>query len=99
MREIKPDLGNRFLRLQLSADDEALAYQVSPLFLAYLQNKISDTAGEIVEAVLPYEADPKQQMLAILAHEKLKARLVAYEELLAEITANMQIANQTQTGE
>jgi len=37
---IQPDTSSIFLKLCMSPEDEKMALGVSPLFLAYLQNKI-----------------------------------------------------------
>lgn len=84
--DISPDLTGRFNRLRMSEQTEKMAMNVSPLFLAYLQNKIADYAEASVESKLPYHADPTQQMSAILEHERLKNFISAYAELMAELT-------------
>lgn len=88
--EIKPDLNGSFNRLLMNAETEKLSMQVSPLFFAYLQNKIADYAEASIESVLPYEADPTKQVKAILEHERLKNFVQAYKELMAELTAAAQ---------
>jgi uncharacterized protein YxeA len=85
MRQLNPDTSSKFLRIRLSSDDEQLALQVSPLFLAYLQNKIAAYAEEQLEKELPYDADPTQQVKAILQYERNKHFIEAFEELMAEI--------------
>lgn len=92
--EIKPDLNGKFNRLMMSAETEKLSMQVSPLFFAYLQNKIADYAEAAIENVLPYEADPTKQVKAIVEHERLKNYVSAYTELMAELTAAAQSSNQ-----
>lgn len=79
------DSGSRFARVRLSPEEEQMALQVSPLFMAYLQNKIAVYAENVVDSKLPYTSDPQKQMEALMAFEKSKAFVVAYEELLAEI--------------
>lgn len=80
------DPSNRFSRYTLPADFNP-AEHVSPVVLAYIQNKISDYAAAIVERQLPYHSDPTQQVAAILAHEKLRNYVEILEELLSELTS------------
>lgn len=82
---LNPDTSSMFMRFNLSAEDEQLASSVSPLFLAYLQNKIEAYATAVVNASLPYDSNPENQVKAILAHERLKNFVEAYQELLAEL--------------
>lgn len=84
--EIKPDFNGSFTRLLMNAETEKLSMQVSPLFFAYLQNKIADYAEAAIENVLPYDADPTRQVKAIVEHERLKNYVSAYKELMAELT-------------
>ena len=79
------DPASKFFRYQLTAEDEKLAMNVSPLFLAFLQNKIESYANAVVTSSLPYESDPQKQVKAILAHERLRNFVEAYEELFAEL--------------
>ena len=51
---IQPDTSSIFLKLRMSPEDEKMALGVSPLFLAYLQNKIEAYATAVVNAELPY---------------------------------------------
>ena len=90
MHTLTPDPSSKFLRIRMSEDDERMATQVSPLFLAYLQNKIEAYASAIVEAELPFDPDPNQQVKAILAHERLKNYVQAYQELLFELLESQQ---------
>jgi hypothetical protein len=83
---IQPDLTGKFNRLLMSDETAIQAMKVSPLFLAYLQNKIADYASAVVESKLPYEPDPSKQVAAILEHERLRNFCAAYEELMAELT-------------
>lgn len=83
---IQPDLTGKFNRLLMSDETAIQAMKVSPLFLAYLQNKIADYASAVVESKLPYEPDPNKQVAAILEHERLRNFCAAYEELMAELT-------------
>lgn len=79
------DSSSKFFRINLGAEDEKLAMNVSPLFLAYLQNKIEAYASALVEAKLPYSPNPTEQVSAILAHERLRNIVEAYEELMSEL--------------
>jgi len=84
-RKLFPDTASKFFRVQLTAEDEQLAMNVSPLFLAYLQNKLEAYASALVEAKLPYSPNPNEQVAAILAHERLRNIVEAYEELMSEL--------------
>lgn len=88
------DTASKFFRVKLSEDDTQLALQVSPLFLAYLQNKIEAYATALVEAKLPYSANPAEQVAAIVSHERLRNYVEAYEELMSEI---LQASSQFET--
>lgn len=79
------DPSNRFHKFELPSDT-VIAEQVSPIVLAYLQNKIADYASALVEKTLPYSPNPMEQVTAILAHERLRNFVEAYEELLSELT-------------
>lgn len=79
------DPSNRFNRFELPSDID-ITEQVSPIVLAYLQNKIADYASALVEKQLPYSPNPMEQVTAILAHERLRNFVEAYEELLSELT-------------
>lgn len=79
------DTGSKFCRLTLSPEDEKFAMQVSPLFLAYLQNKIEAYASALVEGELPYSSNPAEQVKAIMAHERLRNFVSAYQELQSEL--------------
>lgn len=85
--QITPDTGSKFCRLTMSHEDTRMAQQVSPLFLAYLQNKIEAYASALVESKLPYSANPAEQVTAILAHERFRNFVEAYEELQSELLA------------
>jgi hypothetical protein len=91
-RIVNPDTASTFMRFNLSAEDEKLATQVSPLFLAYLQNKIEAYATALVEKPLPYNANPAEQVTAIIAHERLRNFVEAYQELLNELLQSVQEA-------
>jgi hypothetical protein len=84
-RKLFQDSSSKFFRVNLTPDDEQLAMNVSPLFLAYLQNKIEAYASALVEAKLPYSPNPNEQVAAILAHERLRNYAEAYEELMSEL--------------
>lgn len=83
--DVSPDLGGRFQSFSLNAAATKQALTVSPYFLAYLQNKIAAYAGHMVDSKLPYNADPTAQVEAIIAHERLRNFVEAYEELLREL--------------
>lgn len=91
-RSVNPDTASTFMRFNLSSEDEKLATQVSPLFLAYLQNKIEAYASALVEKQLPYHMHPAQQVTAIIAHERLRNFVEAYQELLNELLQSVQEA-------
>jgi hypothetical protein len=93
-RQLHPDTASAFMRFNLSASDTALALQVSPLFLAYLQNKVEAYASALVEKQLPYHSNPREQVAAIVAHERLRNFVEAYQELMSEI---LQAAQDEQT--
>lgn len=86
LEELQIDTGSRFTSYQLTKEqtDQALR-SLSPLFHAYIANKIAAYASALVELEPEYSADPKQQMLAILSQERLRNHVQAYEELLAEL--------------
>jgi hypothetical protein len=80
-----PNTSSKFFSIALAPEDERLAMHVSPLFLAYLQNKIEAYASALVEAKLPYSPNPNEQVAAVLAHERLRNHVEAYEELMSEL--------------
>lgn len=82
---INLDPTHKFTRYELS-DDFNVTEHVSPMLLAYLQNKIADYASSLVEKQLPYSPNPMEQVTAILAHERIRNFVEAYEELLSELT-------------
>lgn len=82
---IRPNLGSRFISYEIAPQDQAQAMSVSPYFLAYLQNKIAAYAGNLVDSSLPYSADPTAQVQAIIAHERNRNFVEAYEELMREL--------------
>jgi hypothetical protein len=86
MYNIQPDLTGKFNRILMSDEAVDQALRVSPLFLAYLQNKIADYASASVENKLTYDPDPSRQVAAIIEHERLRNFCAAYEELMAELT-------------
>lgn len=93
-RSLTADPSSKFYRINLAAEDEALATQVSSLFMAYLQNKIEAYANALVTTRLPYHADPTQQVAAIIEYERLRNFVEAYEELFAELN-NQPVASDT----
>lgn len=86
---ISQDTASTFMRFNLTKEDEQLASSVSPLFLAYLQNKIEAYASALVNAPLPYDPNPTNQVKAILTHERLRNFVEAYQELLSELLQNL----------
>ena len=83
---LRLDTSNRFQRFVLSNEEIALALKHVPAtFIAYLTNKAADYAAALVDTKPEYHADPHQQVQAILAQEKLRNFVTAYEELLSEI--------------
>lgn len=81
------DNANPFQSFVMTPEEEAHAYQVNPYFLAMLQNKIAVYAREAATQPLPYHADPTQQVQAVLALQRLRNFVEAYQELLGEIIA------------
>ncbi len=90
-----PDTSSKFLAISMSPDDNEKALQVSPYFLAYLQNKIEAYASQLVESRLPYSQDPTKQVEAILAHERLRNFVEAFQELQAELLTAAQTPSQS----
>jgi hypothetical protein len=82
---LNKDAGSKFYRIALTSEDEKLALGVSPLFLAYLQNKIEAYATALVDTPLVYDPDPTKQVATIVTYERTRAFVQAYEELLAEL--------------
>ena len=85
-----PDTSSRFFRVNLTEEDTKLALQVSPLFQAYLQNKIADYASELAVTALPYSPDPTKQVEAILKVERFRNYIAILEELFSEISSASQ---------
>lgn len=79
------DTASKFFRPLLTEADVQQALGVSPYFLAYLQAKIEAYATALLETDLPYDADPTKQVQAIVAFERARTFVQAYEELLAEL--------------
>ena len=79
------DAGSKFFRINLTPDDEKQALGVSPLFLAFLQNKIEAYATALVDTPLSYDPDPTKQVATIVNYERARSFVQAYEELLAEL--------------
>lgn len=92
---MKLDTSSKFSRFVLEDADLEQATQVSPYFLAYLQNKIEAYANELVEKSLPYSSNPTEQVAAIIAHERLRNFVEAYTELLSEIIENQPVPSTT----
>lgn len=83
---LRLDTANRFQKFLLTDEEQTLALKLVPaLFLAYLTNKIADYSATLVDTKPEYHADPHQQVQAILAVERLRNFVSAYEELLSEI--------------
>lgn len=80
------DTGNMFQSFVMTPEEEEQAYRVNPYFLAMLQNKIAVYAREAATQPLPYDADPTKQVQAVLAHQRMRNFVEAYQELLGEIT-------------
>jgi hypothetical protein len=79
------DTASKFFRPLLTEGDIQQALAVSPYFLAYLQAKIEAYATALLESELPYDPDPTKQVAAIVAFERARTFVQAYEELLAEL--------------
>lgn len=79
------DPASKFARYEFP-QETIISEHASPMVLAYIQNKICDYASALVEKQLPYNADPTAQVAAILAHERLRNFVEAYEELFSELT-------------
>lgn len=82
---LRPNLGSRFMSFDIAPEDQQQAMSVSPYFLAYLQNKIAAYASHLIDSQLPYNADPTAQVQAIIAHERNRNFVEAYEELMREL--------------
>ena len=95
---LRKDAGSKFFRVALSPDDEKQALGVSPLFLAYLQNKIEAYASALVDTPLVYDPDPGKQVATIVTYERTRAFVQAYEELLAELLDAQQADMDSATG-
>jgi hypothetical protein len=79
---MRPDHSNRFQSFLLTPEEIKTAVQCSPLFFAYLQNKISSYAS----AALDYVHDPDKPLhVTVAKHEALKAQVEVLEELLREL--------------
>lgn len=75
-------LPNRFQQLELSEEEIAVAVSVSPLFYAYLQNKIAAYAESLFDLRAAVEQTAEQ---ALREHEVRKAQVIVLEELLQEL--------------
>ncbi len=85
---MKINTTSRFLSFELTDDEAKQALAVSPIFIAYLQNKIEAYASASLNQHLTFDPDPQKQVTAIVESERLKNFVAAYEELLSEILAN-----------
>lgn len=85
---MKINTTSRFLSFDMTEEETKMALAVSPLFTAYLQNKIEAYATASLNQQLSYDPDPQHQVKAILESERLKTFVAAFEELLSEILAN-----------
>lgn len=81
-----PRTDSTFLSFDLSPQEEDQARLVPQLFIVYLQNKISAYAEAVVGQELPYSESPAEQVKAILALERRRNFVQAYQELLSELT-------------
>jgi hypothetical protein len=79
------DTASKFFRPLLTEGEVQQALAVSPYFLAYLQAKIEAYATALLESELPYDPDPTKQVAAIVAFERARTFVQAYEELQAEL--------------
>lgn len=79
---MRPSLSNKFTSFELSEEEELHARRCSPLFFAYLQNKISAYAVAAVEYV---HAPEVPLHVAVSKHEALKAQVEVLEELMREL--------------
>lgn len=82
---MRKDAGSKFFRVHLTEGDIQQALGVSPLFLAYLQNKIEAYASALIDSPISYDPDPAKQVASIVAFERARAFVQAYEELLSEL--------------
>lgn len=88
---VDPDLSGRFNKIRMSPEAAEQSMKVSPLFFAYLQNKIAEYATAAIESKLEYDPDPTRQVKAILEHERLKN----FVEILTELMDELVEANET----
>ena len=79
------DTASKFFRPLLSEADVQQALAVSPYFLAYLQAKIEAYATALIDTPIVYDPDPAKQVKAIVAFERARTFVQAYEELMAEL--------------
>jgi hypothetical protein len=89
---MRPLLSNRFQAFDLTEDEDKLARQVSPLFFAFLQNKIAAYASAVVE----FSAEGRDLTAATIRHERLKAQVEVLEELMQELTPPAEYDGQSQ---
>ena len=79
------DTGNRFQSFVLSEEETRMACTVSPYTLAYLQNKITHYAGEVLNRKWHDDKDsPNADKMALLDLERLRAQVEVLEELFQE---------------
>lgn len=91
--QLKFDTSSVFTRFDISSDVyKRTMAAVSPLFLAILQNKISEYAEHLATAKIDYDPDPAKQTLALIQVESRRARLEILQELMAEIVEVQQDA-------
>lgn len=76
---------SRFAVVAMSEIEERTALQTNPLFLCYLQNKLSAYAQQLVDFELDIDPNPANQMKTMMEIQRLKAFVAAYDELLAEL--------------
>ena len=91
MSENRIDTGARFVKFNLSIEEDKLAcQQAGPLFLAFLQNKIAAYAEQLVAEPLEIDPDPGKQFKSIVRIAELKAQITVLEELRAELIDGQQ---------
>ncbi len=94
MSEHRIDTGARFAKLILTPEEDTLACQsASPLFLAFLQNKIASYAEQLVLEDFDFDPDPTKQVKAIKRITELKAQITVLEELRDELIDGQQRAS------
>lgn len=76
---------NRFQSFDLTEEEQKMATNVSPLFLAHLQNKIASYASATINAVHQKGEDPHE---TVLRQEVLRAQVEVLEELFSELSTS-----------